>query len=318
MLENVKDDDLGLRLYSQSANRWRTNIGVIIVKKKIMVTALMCAILFGGVVTASSINGDYKGNPIVNVVVNGKTVSSDVPAIIYDGSTLIPLRAAVESIGGQVTWDNSTYTANISANASNKPDIIEKMKKDNLNVSKWNGRNVKYVVNELGAYVSVDVLATNNVSTDANNISTVSTYLIGTDADMIFINYYSGNILLGFYTVYKEDVTAMLYSTDSKTLSEYVKSWKWTGSSSSPSSSSASPSNLTSSVIETSIDGTFEGWTGDTIFKLSNGQIWQQSEYAYTYLYAFMPKVLIYKDSYGAYKMKVDGVDRAIGVKRIK
>ena len=30
------------------------------------------------------------------------------------------------------------------------------------------------------------------------------------------------------------------------------------------------------SVIESKIDGEFEGWEGDTIFKMMNGQIWQQ------------------------------------------
>jgi hypothetical protein len=65
------------------------------------------------------------------------------------------------------------------------------------------------------------------------------------------------------------------------------------------------------------IDGTFEGWDGETIFKLTNGQIWQQASYAYTYHYAYRPDVLIYKDG-SVYKMKVEGVDKAITVKRLK
>ena len=35
------------------------------------------------------------------------------------------------------------------------------------------------------------------------------------------------------------------------------------------------------SVIESQIDGEFHGWDGETIFKLTNGQIWQQAEYGY-------------------------------------
>ena len=38
-------------------------------------------------------------------------------------------------------------------------------------------------------------------------------------------------------------------------------------------------------VIESQIEGTFNGWTGETVFKLTNGQIWQQASYAYTYHY---------------------------------
>lgn len=70
-------------------------------------------------------------------------------------------------------------------------------------------------------------------------------------------------------------------------------------------------------VIESQIDGDFEGWEGETIIKLTNGQIWQQSEYHYEYHYAFRPEVLIYRSG-GGYKMKVDGTDEAIGVVRLK
>jgi hypothetical protein len=71
------------------------------------------------------------------------------------------------------------------------------------------------------------------------------------------------------------------------------------------------------SVIESRIDGEFEGWEGDTIFKLENGQIWQQSSYAYTYHYSYRPKVVIYKSG-TVYKMKVDDVSDTISVRRLK
>lgn len=73
-----------------------------------------------------------------------------------------------------------------------------------------------------------------------------------------------------------------------------------------------------SSVIETHIDGDFEGWEGETVFKLTNGQIWRQVDYAYRYHYAFQPSVLIYQSRFGGWKMKVDGVDDAIGVERLR
>lgn len=73
----------------------------------------------------------------------------------------------------------------------------------------------------------------------------------------------------------------------------------------------------TADVIESHIEGDFEGWEGETIFKLDNGQIWQQSSYAYTYHYAYRPEVLIYRTS-GGYKMKVEDVDDTIYVKRLK
>ncbi|MCY4362883.1 MAG: hypothetical protein OXE42_11980 [Gammaproteobacteria bacterium] len=70
-------------------------------------------------------------------------------------------------------------------------------------------------------------------------------------------------------------------------------------------------------VIESQIDGEFSGWEGETIFKLINGQIWQQSSYSYTYHYAYMPEVIIYPSG-GSCKLKVEDVDEAIFVYRLK
>ena len=69
-------------------------------------------------------------------------------------------------------------------------------------------------------------------------------------------------------------------------------------------------------VFQTQIDGEFNGWEGETVFKLMNGQVWKQSSYAYHYSYKFMPKVTIYKSSYG-YKMKVDGDSETVDVEQI-
>jgi hypothetical protein len=88
-------------------------------------------------------------------------------------------------------------------------------------------------------------------------------------------------------------------------------------SSSPVAASDGARSPSTPSVIESQIDGDFNGWSGDTIFKLTNGQIWEQSEYAYEYEYAYRPDVTIYRTS-GGYKMKVADMSDSIAVKRIK
>ena len=69
--------------------------------------------------------------------------------------------------------------------------------------------------------------------------------------------------------------------------------------------------------MESTITGDFEGWEGETIFKLDNGQIWQQAEYDYTYDYEYRPDVTIYQTSSGC-RMKVEGVEETILVRRIK
>ena len=73
----------------------------------------------------------------------------------------------------------------------------------------------------------------------------------------------------------------------------------------------------TADFIESQIDGDFEGWQGETIFKLTNGQIWQQSSYAYTYSYSFMPRVIIFRHG-TAYEMQVEGVSGRIQVMRLR
>ncbi len=70
-------------------------------------------------------------------------------------------------------------------------------------------------------------------------------------------------------------------------------------------------------AIESAISGTFNGWDGETIFKLDNGQIWQQAEYAYTYSYAYHPDVTIYPTSSGC-RLKVEDEEETIIVKRLK
>lgn len=79
----------------------------------------------------------------------------------------------------------------------------------------------------------------------------------------------------------------------------------------------AGPLGGSPAVIESRIDGQFNGWEGETIFKLVNGQIWQQASYAYRYHYAYSPKVLIFRSG-AQYKMKVEGMEGEISVRRLK
>ena len=83
------------------------------------------------------------------------------------------------------------------------------------------------------------------------------------------------------------------------------------------SSSGSGSMAYTGNAINTKIDGEFNGWDGETIFKMLNGTIWQQSSYDYTYHYAYMPDVIIYKKG-GTYYMKVEDVNDEIQVKQIK
>lgn len=81
-------------------------------------------------------------------------------------------------------------------------------------------------------------------------------------------------------------------------------------------SSGRTPGTSSSRVIESQIDGDFNGWEGETVYKLMNGQVWQQASYTYSYSYSFMPKVLIYQDG-GRYFMQV-GDKKAVQVIRLR
>ena len=76
----------------------------------------------------------------------------------------------------------------------------------------------------------------------------------------------------------------------------------------------ARSSQVGDTVVEVStIDGTYEGWKGDTIYKLTDGHIWQQSLYHYHYHYAYRPEVSVISRG-AAYYMVVKGDDEPGGV----
>lgn len=60
------------------------------------------------------------------------------------------------------------------------------------------------------------------------------------------------------------------------------------------------------------IDGSWTGWSGDTIVQMTDGSIWRQDEYHYEYHYAYRPTATI---SDG--RMQVNGMSRAVRVRRL-
>ena len=70
-------------------------------------------------------------------------------------------------------------------------------------------------------------------------------------------------------------------------------------------------------VIESRIDGEFEGFDDNKVFVLTNGQVWLQVEYKYCYSYHYMPEVIIFENG-GWFYMKVEGVDEVVRVERLR
>jgi hypothetical protein len=72
-------------------------------------------------------------------------------------------------------------------------------------------------------------------------------------------------------------------------------------------------------VVDSQISGTFNGWSGSTTFTLTNGQVWQQSSYAYDYRYAYRPNVLIFRSPVtSSYVLTVEGSAETVNVRRIR
>lgn len=115
-------------------------------KKLLLSAALFVA--FAGVATGSSINGDYNGNPIVKVRVNGNEIKPEVPAQIINGSTLLPLRAVSESLGANVTWNPDNYSVDVNLPTPSNYTIKLYSKIQHQYFLIYNLSNVSLVVNQ--------------------------------------------------------------------------------------------------------------------------------------------------------------------------
>lgn len=80
---------------------------------------------------------------------------------------------------------------------------------------------------------------------------------------------------------------------------------------------SVSSSSSQPTLIKSRIVGSFDGWTGNTQFRLANGEIWRQAGPGYFRTHLDSPKVVIKKLLFG-YVMLVRGYGKEVFVRRIK
>jgi hypothetical protein len=62
----------------------------------------------------------------------------------------------------------------------------------------------------------------------------------------------------------------------------------------------------------------FKGWSGDTVFRLENGQVWQQRQRGNYPYRGTNPEVRITKNFMGFYRMELTENGKAVAVKRLK
>ena len=70
--------------------------------------------------------------------------------------------------------------------------------------------------------------------------------------------------------------------------------------------------------LTTRLAGPFTGWDGDTVFRLENGQLWQQIDSSYLYSRAESPRVTIRRAAFGSYLLQVEGIGRTVRVRRLE
>lgn len=137
------------------------NMGEKNMKKIIMVVVLFLA--FTGVATGSSLNGDYKGNPIVLLKLNGRQVSNfDVPPMIIDGSTMVPI-SLLRQIGLTVNWDSNTYSVdvglpdnsnNLNTSSSSQPNTNDTNSTDGR--TKLTAKDIAKLMDRVGTIITYD------------------------------------------------------------------------------------------------------------------------------------------------------------------
>jgi len=78
-------------------------------------------------------------------------------------------------------------------------------------------------------------------------------------------------------------------------------------------SSSGEVSSITANVV-----GGFAGWSGETVFELDNGQVWEQigsNRFDYS---GGDRNVVIRRGLFGSFQLSPEGLNRSVGVRRIE
>lgn len=84
--------------------------------KRIILLTMVLSMVFGATVFADSLWGYYDRFPKAKVFVNDSEVTfkeGEVPAIVIDGTTLLPIRKIAEKLQAIVEWEKETMTASI-------------------------------------------------------------------------------------------------------------------------------------------------------------------------------------------------------------
>lgn len=100
--------------------------------------------------SAAGLWGTYKGNNIIRLTVDGSPVKvSDVPAMSYQGRTMVPIYL-LQQAGVSYTWDQENQTVNVSIQSKIEPEPPFDAAKTAIDIIEQGGGGVT-IVKENGA-----------------------------------------------------------------------------------------------------------------------------------------------------------------------
>lgn len=163
-------------------------------KKRISIL-LMFVMLFtvaSGVFAAEervpvTIAGNTSSYPKANVLIDGKSMAGDMPAVLYGSTTMMPVRFITEGIGGEVVWNEKSQEVTvklkskvIAVKIGSSEAIVDGVKKyipDGISPILMNGRTMvplRFISEQFGAEVKWD---------SSTKTATVKTDRVGTGID---------------------------------------------------------------------------------------------------------------------------------------
>jgi hypothetical protein len=188
-------------------------------KKKIMFW-IVCSFLFCGVASSASLWGKYQGHDIIRLSVNGTPMQvSDVPAINYNGRTMIPIYL-LDQAGVQYTWDGNNTSVDIKSVDTNSapPPIAPQQNPSDIVKSvvdmakKVSGYDVTLSYDESGRYLRITYNSTGDSGIDGGNLIFLSALVVLTPAEQVilFLNDSTGNTRQSTFTVQQNDAKEFL------------------------------------------------------------------------------------------------------------
>lgn len=85
--------------------------------------------------TPPAVSGTYQGFPQVGLLVNGKVLTSDVPPILINGRTMVPVRLVAQALGANVDFKNNTVIISSGTSPAASGNTVTTTQSDPLDPS---------------------------------------------------------------------------------------------------------------------------------------------------------------------------------------